>query len=338
MTTVSTGAERGRAHVGADECRCASPSAARARSTSRAQQLDAGDANVDRRVGPAARPAALARRSARPRQQAGEQALAAADVEDPARAARSGRARAGGRNRVASAACRARSARRSGRRAVGTRSPPSTSARHATAASAALSRCASRGRRRRCVGAGSPRARRRQRHRHAGRGRASAASSAGSTSSSTARPSSAARGVAVVQQQDVAGARGRASRRARTRRGSRRTVSKPRRVQLTSWRSRRCSTGARNGLRSPAGARKKRGSSPVMSASDACAARDLARHAPRGPSSEKRCEWRRLWFCTLWPRRDDLAAQRRVGARALGDAEEGRAARRARRAGRERPA
>ena len=42
------------------------------------------------------------------------------------------------------------------------------------------------------------------------------------------------------------------------------TVSNPRRVQLASRNCRRDSTGSRNGLRSPAGARKKHGALPVI--------------------------------------------------------------------------
>ena len=64
--------------------------------------------------------------------------------------------------------------------------------------------------------------------------------------------------------------------------GSRRTVSKPRRVQLTSCRSSRCSTGARNGLRRPAGARKKRGASPRDVGERCLRGADLARHRPSG--------------------------------------------------------
>src|SRR6185312_7457913 len=41
------------------------------------------------------------------------------------------------------------------------------------------------------------------------------------------------------------------------------TVSKPRRVQLARRRPSRLNTGSRNGLRNPAGARKKRGCCPV---------------------------------------------------------------------------
>ena len=298
------------------------------------EQVDAADANVDRRLGPVARPASLARRLRRRGRAGWRAAPGRSRCRGRAFAARSGRARADGRRPDPSAACRARSARRSGRRAGTARSPPSTSARQASAAAAPLmaARPARLGRAARRGAQGAP-----------------AASPATRPSGASARQQLrqhgeddgaavlGARRVAVVQR---AGCRRRArprARRASTRPGSRRTVSKPRRVQLTSCRSRRCSTGARNGLRSPAGARKKRGASPVMSASVACAAA-ISRAIARGPSSEKRCEWRSLWFCTLWPRRDDLAAQGRVGARRARRCRRRSPARRARRAGRGPPA
>src|SRR5579864_6671252 len=69
------------------------------------------------------------------------------------------------------------------------------------------------------------------------------------------------------------------------------TVSNPRRVQLTSSSPARASSGSRNGLRRPAGARKKRGVSPVAALIDSCA-RAISARIPRGPRSEKRSRWR----------------------------------------------
>ena len=62
------------------------------------------------------------------------------------------------------------------------------------------------------------------------------------------------------------------------------------------------STGSRNGLRRPAGARKNRGSLPTVREMPSCASAISAR-IPAGPSSEKswRCRW--LWFSIEWPRR-----------------------------------
>ena len=319
-------------------CRRRRRARARARSTSRAQQLDAADADVDRRLGPVARPAALARGLRRGREQAGEQALAAADVEH-ARARRDQAAREQmAEDRVpAQLAAREVPGEAAGA-PVGRARRASTSARHAAAASALLMATRSRAR----PAAASSRAHRGSALRAASPRRRPAArarsSSAGSTASTTGAAVAARAALPSCSEQDVAGARGRAPRRASTSAGSRRTVSKPRRVQLTSCRSSRCSTGARNGLRSPAGARKKRGALAGDVGERCLRGADLARHRLRARAARSACEWRSLWFCTLWPRRDDLAAQRGVRARALRRCRRRSRARRARRAGRARPA
>src|SRR6185437_15166996 len=63
-------------------------------------------------------------------------------------------------------------------------------------------------------------------------------------------------------------------------------VSNPRRVQLASRRLKRFSTGSRNGLRNPAGARKKAGRCPVTIPMVSWA-RSISAISPRGPRSEK---------------------------------------------------
>ena len=174
---------------------------------------------------------------------------------------------------------------------------------------ATRSRCFGRRVRRRRAGAAPPRAA----SPRPGRATARAPAEPGSTARRTALPSLGARRVAVVGEQDVAGRQAAREPRQHVGRLAPHGVEAAPRpadeLQVEALQHRR-----RNGLRSPAGARKKRGASPVMSASDACAAA-ISRAIAFGPSSEKRREWRSLWFCTLWPRRDDLAAQGRVGTR-----------------------
>src|SRR6185369_17822069 len=73
--------ERRRAYVGADDLGSVAERVAGALDVA-PLQLDAANADVERRLGPAARPAAVARRARRRGEQAREQPLAAADVED----------------------------------------------------------------------------------------------------------------------------------------------------------------------------------------------------------------------------------------------------------------
>ncbi len=63
------------------------------------------------------------------------------------------------------------------------------------------------------------------------------------------------------------------------------TVSKPRRVQLARRSCRRASTGSRNGLRRPAGARKNSGRLPVTLNDAVLSARNLSVHAAWDPAT-----------------------------------------------------
>ena len=247
-----------------------SPSASRARATSRAHQLDAGDAHAIGGGGPAGRPAAASRAAcaaaaSRLASRPWPQPMSSTRVPRRDQAVRRGDARNTGSQRsLPRAKCQAkRPARRYGalasldqrrpRRDVPPRgssaSPPRAWRPRRAPAAGSVDQgdeiAAGRGR------ALEQRRQHGEHHRRAGRRCAPRCRRAAAGCRRRARPSAEARQHAA---------------------GSRRTVSKPRRVQLTSCRPRRCSTGASNGLRRPAGARKKRGATPVRSASRACAA------------------------------------------------------------------
>ena len=210
-------------------------------------QLDAGVARTSAGVGgPAARASG---RSPAPalvrREQAGEQALAAADVEHARAAARSGRARADGGRPDRSPACRARSARRSGRRCrYGALAASTSAGQPAAAACSWRRRGVARPRRR---GAGSA-----SRQGHARRPAARDALEQRRQHVEHHRPAGAVRAAwPSCSSRMSPAARPRVRRASTVGRRRARTVSKPRRVQLTSCRPRRCSTGARKGLRKP---------------------------------------------------------------------------------------
>ena len=231
MTTASAGGKATRAHVAADELG-ARRRARRGRARRRAR---ISSMPVTAHAGGRRRPSRRASGRAAPRrcaasQQAGQQALAAADVEHARARARSGRGsrrwrNTGSQRSLPRAKCQAkRPARRYG--ALGR----SISAGQAGRRRRRHRRVAPRRPPRRCAGqrVGSVTGRR--------PAAAMRSSSAGSTASTTGWPLAGARGVAVVQQQDVAGAEAVASAAPARAAGSRRTVSKPRRVQLTSCR------------------------------------------------------------------------------------------------------
>ncbi len=119
---------------------------------------------------------------------------------------------------------------------------------------------------------------------------------------------------------------------------SRETVSKPRRVQLTSCRPRRCSTGSRNGLRNPAGARKQCGRTPHRSASTCCARVDLAGQRARPQQREVVAVRSGCGSARRGRARRSRARSAGCCLRVLGDAKEGGARCGAGRAGRARAA
>ena len=308
-------AEGRRPHVGADEVGAVAERAPGARDVA-CEQLDAAHVDIDRRRGPGVgqRPWRAAAPAAR--DQAGEQALAAADVEH-ARARRDHAAREQvaedripaqlAAREVPGEAARAlvRRARRRDERAPG---------------ELARRRRSWRGRR----AAARRERRRRQRHRpQAARLDALEQGRQDGDGEQRGRRSRCAphcrRGRAGCRRRRAGVPAARAARPDRVR-----TVSKPRRVQLTSCRSRRCSTGCRNGLRRPAGARKKRGARAGDVGQARLRGADLARHRPR---AEQREGVRMAVAVVLHAvaAGDDLAAQARLGARARADAEEGRA-------------
>ena len=104
--------------------------------------------------------------------------------------------------------------------------------------------------------------------------------------------------------------------------GSRRTVSKPRRVQATWARPMPARTGSSSGLRRPMGGRKKRGASPAASAIARCPAATSRRIAPKGRAA-KALRWRSVWFSALWPRPHQFPRQRGVPGGAAADQEKG---------------
>ena len=312
MTTRSQAGSCGRAHVAADEAR---------------RRLQVAD-RLPRR---APRPAASARcrcmrppPACRPRRGPCARRACMAAIADSrlanrpwpqpmsttrrAGARRSGRVRSGRGTPGRAPACRARNARRS--------CPPSCRAR--SRASVQLGASAASGRRHLRAHAANASGRVTAR-RPSARMRAS---SGGSTSSTTALPCGRARGMAVVQQQDVAGLRVRRVSRASTVPASRSRVSKPRRVQLTSDRPRRCSTGSRNGLRKPGRcAEARRALAGDLAA--ASAARARSRPRSRAGRETKSCGDAApcgSGRCGRAPRSRAPAPDAR---HALGDAEEG---------------
>ena len=203
-------------------------------------------------------------------------------IQQRRRPCSSPRSRIGAIGRIARRACRARSRRQSGRRCDTARARHASSS--AGSAAASLQRLAQRHRAQRALRDGLEQARQHlQHHRRAAGG------------CGAAWPSCSSR---------ISPARRLRVRRASTRAASPLTVSKPRRVQLASCNPSRCSTGSSSGLRSPAGARKKRGADAADAASSICCARcDLA--AQRGA---------------------DRAARNRVDADSCGSRSHGRCA------------
>ena len=320
-TTVSDSGNGDAAHVAADELGGVAERASRARATSRWHQLDAGDAHL-RPAAPPSLKGQRPRRAASPQalEQARQQALAAADVEHARASARSGPSTSRCRNTGSQPQLAAREVpARTCRPADTARSPASMQ----------------RAPRRRCQRAGhgdavamTPSARR-QALRQASPARRPAASSAllaarGSTleHAPAVRPRCARAWPSCSSRMSPAARP--LVRRASTAPGSRATVSKPRRVQLTSCRPSRCSTGASNGLRSPAGARKKRGALAGESASRAAAPRRSRARSRAGRAARRCARWRCAVVLHAVAAAHDLAAQLRDGARACcGDAEEG---------------
>jgi hypothetical protein len=86
------GGEGGRSHVATDDVDAVAERLPGALDVA-LEHVDAADANVDRRLGPVARPASLACGLRRRREQAGEEPLTATDVEDRVRGAIRPRAR-----------------------------------------------------------------------------------------------------------------------------------------------------------------------------------------------------------------------------------------------------
>ena len=194
-----------------------SPSASRARATSRAHQLDAGEAHAGRRR----RPSRPASGRAAPRRRRRSSRLASRPWPQPMSSTRAPRRdqavrRGGGGTPDPSPACRARSARRSGRRGGTARSP----ARPARARPARPSRGSSRCRGHRVGAAPSARAARRQ----GDRAQAGARRRARAAPAAPRGPPAGRRRCAPRGRRAAAGCRrrpGRRARRASTRAGSR---------------------------------------------------------------------------------------------------------------------
>ncbi len=168
--------------------------------------------------------------------------------------------------------------------------------------------------------------------------RRSASTTSGSASTITGAPCRSPRRMAVVQQQDVAGARGPCDEATRDRAAGRGvTVSKPRRVQLASASPCRSSAPCRNTLRRPAGARKKRGARRPCRRWRAAPRRSRDRRRA-GRATRSRDDGDGCGSRCAWPRATISRASAGVTRHALADAEERGACVERRRAGRGRAA